>query len=853
MDTVLKLNMSLFISDRYSPPLHLCLCQNKVISSVQKPRRPSDDFRPDQFTSPITTLTSTPVPQRAQSVSASESPQGKLVIMVEDFYYGSAPGHSTTKMNLVGRKFSGPYRCIHCPLTLMSHMKQHVDIMSKEEGGRDSSSYCPHCFRHFSSPLRLQSHMEAVHSLVFAAKCLICELEFGNEATFLMHMKNTHKPGEMPYICQVCEFRSSSYSDVWSHFEEAHADTKHLMCQYCLRVQCSSTYYQQHFIKHLKNQVFDCEKCRLQFLYVKERIEHKMLHHKTHIKPLQLRGLKPGTRVTVRTYSVVQQLDSEEQSKEAVAPCKVSTNLNLNKLNLKHIVPSVFLLFVTSLFVFCSEAVYPSCPSQLCIECMVMVQDFSSHFPSMVKCSLCRFITCCSTSYANHMIKLDHRLTCVSCSFSTTRGDVMANHLTEQPQHHCVMPTNRSKLCKHLCYSARLPPPPSPYVLSANQLSAVLFSLCNGLSQAARHFNMSPALIDAWTRQQEHQLADKIWKWKTSHVAKWVLTQREQQRGLSEETLLQTAKRALGEYSPLISQYQWAIDFMLRHDLSVQITNGKDRRRRQPKDLADLCRSIIITVSQQNQFLEKQDTTRSTRRCLPPRSFGCMDELAIYMDSDSLSSQNPEALRLTASAEETPMFDILLSALSDGTMLSPLLFYRGTPVDIPEGFPQNVLVKAQKDGFTDPDRLHTWINKVWCPHVTSPPHHECLLLLDVHRGHLTDEIRNSLKRAHTQAIFIPAGCCCRLQPLDVCVIPVLKEFLQVLTHLCLSFLSVCSLQQSGNEEVERLIKGLTEALIQPLEVSEGPPPPDPSALRQVFEGDSDPESFLGFEDTEADE
>ena len=115
--------------------------------------------------------------------------------------------------------------------------------------------------------------------LPITVTCKICELAFDNEPAFLCHMKTTHKPGEMPYFCQVwhwvpkshflfsmsqfnlrslspavclqvCDFRSSFYSDVWSHFERAHADTRHLLCQFCLRVLRSYTCYQQHFARH---------------------------------------------------------------------------------------------------------------------------------------------------------------------------------------------------------------------------------------------------------------------------------------------------------------------------------------------------------------------------------------------------------------------------------------------------------------------------------------------------------------------------------------------------------------------------------------------------------------------------
>lgn len=51
-------------------------------------------------------------------------------------------------------------------------------------------------------------------------------------------------------VLQVCDFRSSFYSDLWCHFEQFHANTKHFLCRYCLRVLHNSTCYQQHFSIH---------------------------------------------------------------------------------------------------------------------------------------------------------------------------------------------------------------------------------------------------------------------------------------------------------------------------------------------------------------------------------------------------------------------------------------------------------------------------------------------------------------------------------------------------------------------------------------------------------------------------
>lgn len=74
------------------------------------------------------------------------------------------------------------------------------------------------------------------------------------------------------------------------------------------------------------------------------------------------------------------------------------------------------------------------------------------------------------------------------------------------------------------------------------------------------------------------------------------------------------------------------------------------------------------------------------------------------------------------------------------------------------------------------DAMSTCV-QVWHPHVVSQS--ESLLMVDVHRGHLTEEFRSSLSSMSTNVFFIPSGCSCRLQPLDVCVTPVLQDFLQV--------------------------------------------------------------------------
>ena len=80
----------------------------------------------------------------------------------------------------------------------------------------------------------------------------ICELCFEADQVLLQHMKDNHKPGEMPYVCQVCSYRSSFFADVDAHFRAYHGNTKNLLCPFCLQILKTATAYICHYRRHWK-------------------------------------------------------------------------------------------------------------------------------------------------------------------------------------------------------------------------------------------------------------------------------------------------------------------------------------------------------------------------------------------------------------------------------------------------------------------------------------------------------------------------------------------------------------------------------------------------------------------------
>lgn len=82
----------------------------------------------------------------------------------------------------------------------------------------------------------------------------------------------------------------------------------HVMSLCSLNTPIFSHFFFLHLLLYAfeqKSTVYHCNKCRLQFLFTKEKLDHKMTHHKTFRRPRQLEGLSPGTKVSVISFRVI--------------------------------------------------------------------------------------------------------------------------------------------------------------------------------------------------------------------------------------------------------------------------------------------------------------------------------------------------------------------------------------------------------------------------------------------------------------------------------------------------------------------------------------------------------------------
>uniref|UniRef100_A0A8I3WHF2 Zinc finger protein 280D n=1 Tax=Callithrix jacchus TaxID=9483 RepID=A0A8I3WHF2_CALJA len=376
-----------------------------------------------------------------------DSEKGKLIMLVNDFYYGKHEGDVQEE-----QKTHTTFKCFSClkilknNIRFMNHMKHHLELEKQSSESWENHTTCQHCYRQFPTPFQLQCHIESTHTPhEFSTICKICELSFETEHVLLQHMKDNHKPGEMPYVCQVCNYRSSSFADVETHFRTSHENTKNLLCPFCLKVIKIATPYMHHYMKHQKKGIHRCTKCRLQFLTCKEKMDHKTQHHRTFVKPKQLEGLPPGTKVTIRasvgplqsgasptpsisaSASTLQLSPPRTKNITAKNPPKSSTSkpntikCNTSKPNTSkpNGSKSKYKSKISNMQKKQSTLASSNKKSKVntalrnlryrlgvhkCIECCSEIKDFANHFPTYVHCSFCRYHTSCSKAYVNHMM-----------------------------------------------------------------------------------------------------------------------------------------------------------------------------------------------------------------------------------------------------------------------------------------------------------------------------------------------------------------------------------------------------------------------------------------------------------------
>lgn len=309
--------------------------------------------------------------------------------------------------------------------------------------------------------------------------------------------------------------------------------------------------------------------------------------------------------------------------------------------------------------------------------------------------------------------------------------------------------------------------------LNARQLRIALFALCEGLHQASRVFSTDVQLIRSWLKEAQKRLKlteqeQNIHADGRDRMVAWVLSMREQQLPITESSLFHKASmlKKKGTFSNSFRiSYDWAVSFMLQHRLGVRsVIREAVLARSLPPSLEAKIRSFREFT---HKIIQIKKLSQST--------VAAMDELCLFVDLRVVQDKSrcSEALELTGSV---PLVTVYLAVLADGTMLPSLVLANRQLTQ--KALPEFIMLEDGTDSLLVEEVLELWTNKVWLPHMSSLIQPcKTLLVLDRHREHLRDSFLTSISGSCTLPAMIPRGCSSHLQPLEVCMKPVLKRFL----------------------------------------------------------------------------
>ncbi|XP_078577161.1 uncharacterized protein LOC144862503 isoform X2 [Branchiostoma floridae x Branchiostoma japonicum] len=416
---------------------------NKNTPAVTQSVAPPRHNQPPAVESPLPTPRASPTSAPSKTPSPPKSIQ--LNITIEEYYYGTkepnvSPDNTEEKGQCV-------FKCYTCSKVLksnikyMNHIRHHIEHERQQNPDISDVTSCQRCFKRFETPFQLQCHLETMHNTANPDTfCKICEISFKSEKALQSHMLNEHQPREMPYACKLCGFRSSVLSDVESHFRRTHEGTKNLLCTFCLKIIVQCRAFDVHCLKHFrKSDKKKCKSCRLQFHSASELQQHRKHDHVSFAPAHVIKQHKENAKLNFTFHKKANKIQD-------VSPVGTSGSVGVTEYGVAGMPRGI----KRSLNLTCRPV--QDNRTHTCLECGAKVQDLSSHYMKYVSCSKCRYSTCCSRAYADHMIcrhqaqgrqrvvsasmfqvnmytcETGMKLSC-GCSYTTTGGREMAEHL----------------------------------------------------------------------------------------------------------------------------------------------------------------------------------------------------------------------------------------------------------------------------------------------------------------------------------------------------------------------------------------------------------------------------------------
>lgn len=297
---------------------------------------------------------------------------------------------------------------------------------------------------------------------------------------------------------------------------------------------------------------------------------------------------------------------------------------------------------------------------------------------------------------------------------------------------------------------------------------------------AAREFGINEKLVRDWKKNE--LLISKMpkskcalrtgkvqWPELENAVEDWVTANRQNGYIISRNSIrlfaLKWSKSNYEENTDFKATIGWCDRFMKRKNLVLR--QRTKIAQKLPEDYNDKLinfQRFVINLRKKYEY--------------PLSQIGNMDETPVYFDMPSnktVDVKGRKTIFTRSTGHEKTRFTVVLTCLANGEKLKPMvIFKRKTLPKIK--FPDGIFVHVHENGWMDEEGVRLWLNNIW---DKRPDNQErSLLVWDMFRSHLTENVKMRARRKNVDMAVIPGGMTSLVQPLDVSLNKPFKDSLR---------------------------------------------------------------------------
>ncbi|GFS57486.1 pogo transposable element with KRAB domain [Trichonephila clavipes] len=189
--------------------------------------------------------------------------------------------------------------------------------------------------------------------------------------------------------------------------------------------------------------------------------------------------------------------------------------------------------------------------------------------------------------------------------------------------------------------------------------------------------------------------------------------------------------------------------------------------------------SQMLSKDVDNKFQKYVIGFRKQKKCLLSH-IGNMHETPVTFDkigNKTIDMKGTKMIHIKTTGHEKSHFTVVLSCLADGTKLKPMVIFKRKTVP-KSNFPKDVFIHVHEKGWMDENGVKLWIKNIWQRRLGALRNPQSLLVWDMFRSHLTDNMKKLLTECNTNITVIPGGLTSLVQPLVVCINKSFKQNLK---------------------------------------------------------------------------